>query len=197
MMGGPMMDRHWANSPMARLFGSYERTEFEALRSELGGKTLGELSGADISAWMDRFSVARQKDRWLAGSAAASMMLPGKGQFMNGDSLGGSLFLAAHLATVAGSAVLWYFVLPAELRFDQLNYYTASWATIKSRWEGESLEGYLPSIGVMVGGAAVDMIWRAWSSRSAVGEAKAGIDGGRVSFQPMDAAMGLGLRMRY
>jgi hypothetical protein len=196
MMGGPTSPA-WASSPYAKILGSYERQELAALRSELGGKTLGELGGSELLGWSDRLSIARQRDGWLLSSMAASMMLPGKGQFMNGDRAGGSLFVAAHIATVAGSLVAWYYLLPSNLRFDQLNYYSSSFATIKSAWESNSLQGYLPSIGVMAGGMALDMVWRVWSAHSALAAAKAGIDAGRVEFQPWAGPLGMGLRLRY
>ena len=193
MMGGPP----WARSSYAKLFGTYQKAEYEALRSELGDKTLGELRGSELLSWTDRFSIARQKDAWVVSSMGASMMFPGRGQFMNKDGLGGGLFMAAHIATFAATLTAWYFVLPADLRFDKLNYYTSSWSTIKAGWEGKSLEDYLPSIGVLAGGGLVDMVWRAWSGRSALTEARVAIDEGRVTFQPLDGALGLGLRMRY
>jgi hypothetical protein len=194
--GGPV-PLAWAGSPHAKLMGSYEKLELEALRSDLAGKSLGELGGGEVLGWVDRLSIARQKDRWLASSMVASMMLPGRGQFMNGDTAGGSLFAAAHLATVAGSLVAWYYVLPSNLRFDQLNYYSSSLATIKTAWESNSLQGYLPSIGVLAGGMALDMVWRVWSAHGALAEAKAGIDAGRVELQPWAGPLGMGMRLRF
>ena len=193
MMGGPL-GRQPAHF---KLMGEYGRAEGEAFRAEFADKTLGDLSGSEIVSWADRFSVARQKDAWIAASMHSSMMFPGKGQFMNGDGLGGGLFTAAHLATIAGTAVAWYMVLPADLKFDQLNYLADTCATIAARWRNKSLNDYLPSIGVMAGGMALDMVWRVWSAHSALSLAKAGIDEGKVKFEPFVGPAAMGMMLRY
>ncbi len=193
MMGGPL-GRQPAHF---KLMGEYGKSEREAFRAEFADKTLGDLSGSELVSWADRLSVARQKDAWLASSMRSSMMFPGKGQFMNGDGLGGGLFTAAHLATIAGTLVGWYMVLPSDLKFDQLNYLTDSFSTIKTRWENRSFMDYLPSMGVMAGGMAVDMIWRIWSAHSALSLAKAGIDEGKVKFEPFVGPAAMGMMLRY
>ena len=193
MMGGPL-GRQPAHF---KLLGEYGKAEREAFRAEFADKTIGDLNGSELVSWADRLSVARQKDAWLASSMRSSMMLPGKGQFMNGDSIGGGLFTAAHLATIAGTLVGWYMVLPADLKFDQLNYFTDSFCTIKTRWENRSFMDYLPSMGVMAGGMAVDMIWRIWSAQSALSLAKAGIDEGKVKFEPFVGPAAMGMMLRY
>jgi hypothetical protein len=177
--------------------GGYERKEMEALRAELGEKTLGEIGGAELESWAGRLGEAAAKDRWILASARASMMFPGAGQFMNGDGLGGGLLAAAHLATLAGTAAAWYFLLPSELNFEGLDYYRSDFAAIKSRWEGASLEELLPSFGAAAGGMALDMVWRMWSARSAFSQARAAVEAGRVELKPFGMPGGMGLMLRY
>jgi hypothetical protein len=194
----PMMGGHFGDKPAHfKLLGAYQRSELEALRSELGTKTLGELSGAELLSWSDRMSVAGRKDAWVGSSARASFMFPGLGQFMNKDSVNGGLFAAAHLATLGGTLVAAYWLLPADLKFAQLNYYSSSFASIKSSWESKSVEDFLPAAGAMIGGMVVDLAWRVWSGHSAMFRAKSRIDDGKLSFEPAGLPGGLGLMLRY
>jgi hypothetical protein len=193
MMGGPLGEK----SAHFKLLGAYQEAELAALKSELGNRTLGELTGAELLAWSDRMSIAERKDAWVASSARASFMFPGMGQLKNKDGVNGSLFAAAHIVTLGGSLAAAYWLLPADLKFDQLNYYSSSYTVIKNRWEGKSFEDYLPAMGAIAGGMVVDMVWRVWSGHSALLTAKSRIDDGIMTFEPTGLPGGLGFMLRY
>jgi len=201
MMGGsfgPMMGGASGARPAHfKLLGNYGEVERAALREELGPRKLGELGGAELFSWADRLSVAAQKDAWLAASLTASLASPGKGQLMNGDRAGGGLFAAAHVGVNVGTLLAWYFLLPADLRFDGLDYLGTPLADIGARWNGKSLRDYLPSIGAMAGGMLLDGALRLWSGHAALLAASERVDSGAKSFQPLAGPGYLGMMFRY
>ncbi len=194
----PMMGARQGPGPSRHTFlNQYESAEIDALKAEFAGKSLGELTGTEVEAWAERLAIAARKDAWIRSSMGASMRFPGRGQLKNGDGLDGGLFAAAHVATIAGTAAAWYLLLPSRLKFDQLNYYTSPFSTIKASWEGISLQDYLPSMAAMAGGMALDMVWRVWSAKNALDEARAGIESGKVELKPLLGPGMMGFRMRY
>jgi hypothetical protein len=177
--------------------GPYLSAEAQAIEAELGDKGFGELSLNELLPYGKRLALAASKDSYVEKSAMLSMRLPGLGQFKNGDAGGGALFLGAHLAVVAGSLLGEYFLLPSDLRFDRLNYFTSSISGIKSAWGSHSLEDYLPAIGVAAAGMVLDGGIRIWSARSAYADAKASVDAGSAKLRPMVGPGFLGMGMRY
>jgi hypothetical protein len=177
--------------------GSYFSTEAQSIEAELGDKALGELTLNELLPYGTRLRAAAQKDAYVQGSTMMSMRLPGLGQFKNGDTAGGALFLVAHLATVAGSLVGEYFLLPADLRFDKLDYLNSSFGDIKTAWEGHSFMDYLPAMGVAAAGMLLDGGIRMWSAGSARAEAKASVDAGTAKLRPLAGPGFLGMGMRY
>ncbi len=85
----------------------------------------------------------------------ASAILPGLGQYMNNDPLGGTLFLISDIVVTAGTLIGAYYLLPDELRFESLDYFGDSRATIKERWENQSSNDLMPTMGVMAAGFVV------------------------------------------
>ena len=127
-------------------------------------------------------------------------MHPGMGQYMNHDTLGGTLFLIGDLAVFAGTLVGAYFLLPADLQFDRLNYLTTPFSTIKDRWLARNLEEALPVLGVLAGGALVKFGLGALSSSHAGSLAKKNVSEGKISFEPQlfwDGHPGMGMRIKF
>jgi hypothetical protein len=118
--------------------------------------------------------------------------MPGVGQFMAGDPVSGSLFVAGDLALFAGTVLGAYFLLPSNVQFGTgngtagagLDYLNTPLVGIKNAWEANSLLAYLPSIGVVAGGMILKHLLGWWSSKSAAGLARQNIADGKVTFEP-------------
>jgi hypothetical protein len=132
---------------------------------------------------------------YVQRSRMASFMIPGMGQFINRDTLGGSLFLASEIALSAATMAGAYFLLPANVRFDQLNYFAVPKQDIKLEWQKNTLQEYLPSMAVMAGGMLAQGALRLFSSANAGSLARTRIAEGKVTFTPSFDFMGRGLRM--
>jgi hypothetical protein len=163
---------------------------------------LGSLSYGELRELAGRLSVAHQKDRFVARSKAMSFMMPGSGQFLNKDKGTGAAFLAADLAVVAGTLVGAYFLLPDNLRFQQLDYFNTPFNSIRDAWEGHTFTDYLPSMALLAGGGLAKAILGQISSTHAGKLARRNIDAGTISFAPdllvlPDGGMMMGLGWRY
>jgi hypothetical protein len=175
--------------------------ELDAALQEMSAAQLGTLTMADLEKLMGRLSVAEQKVRYVQRARRASFMIPGAGQFMTGDTLGGSLFLAGDIVVVAGSIVGAYFLLPANVQFNNLDYLNAPVVNLASAWQSNSILSYLPSFGVLVGGAIVRGVLGHFSAVSAGREARQNIADGKVTFTPnfdlTQHGFGMGMMMRF
>jgi hypothetical protein len=180
------------------LFGeaNYFKNEVKAVESEFGARKIGESTLNELKPFLNRLSVAGKKDLHVERSAAASFRLPGLGQFQNGNVGGGLAFLGLNLLTIGGGLVWAYSLLPAELRFDKLDYWSASSSDVRSAWNSKAFKDFLPSIGAIAAGALANLGVRFFSARSAAGDAKARIDSGNISFEPEVGAFFLGIDMR-
>ena len=122
------------------------------------------------------------------------MLIPGLGQFKNGDPLAGTLFLLGDLAVTAGTAVGLYFLLPPELRSDQLDYFSTPYADIHAAWEtaaaNATMAQTLPFWGVATGGMILKHIVSHVSARHAARLAVSNIERGGVTFEPRAGFIG-------
>jgi hypothetical protein len=180
------------------------RAEIEAIVAANGSRSLGELTIDQIRDALGQVSVARQKAAFIERSKAMSFMLPGMGQFVNRDPLAGSLFLSADVLVVAGTLVGAYFLLPKELQFGQLNYFTDSYTAIEQAWKNQSFVDMLPTLGVLAAGWLVDGGLRLFSSKHAGNLARRNVENGTITFEPKlfvmpfgPGAMGFGMNMEY
>jgi hypothetical protein len=175
--------------------------ELNAALQEMASAQLGTLTAADLVKLEERLSVAQQKLQYVQRARRTSFMIPGAGQFMTGDALGGSLFLAGDIAVVAGSLIGAYFLLPTSVQFDNLDYLNAPLSTIETTWKGNSVLSYLPSFGVLLGGAILKGVLGHISAVSAAREARQNIADGKVTFTPSfdfdRHGFGMGMRMRF
>jgi hypothetical protein len=178
----------------------------KAIQSDLGSQTLGDLKIADLVPIAERLDVARQKDGFVMASTTASLIWPGAGQFMAGDWADGSLQTLAHVGISAGALYWAHSLLPSDLHWGNLDYMGSTSDTINARWKAHSFGDYLPSLGALAAGGAVDFVLRVWSARDAGSIAKARIDAGAITFEPRFEGGfgvrgwgmgGIGMGMRY
>jgi hypothetical protein len=180
------------------------RQQLEAALADDQGKELGDLTVAEAQELLGEISIAYQKAAYVSKSRAMSMMLPGLGQFMNDDPGMGALFLSLDIVTGVGMLLGAYFLLPDELQFDQLNYFSDPFIDIENAWKAQSFTDLLPSLGVLAGGAIVQGILRGVSSKHAANLAEQNIAAGNVTFEPKvymlplgAGAMGFGMGLQY
>lgn len=180
---------------------SYLEQELEAAAAELSSAQVGSMTMEDIEKITAHIAIAVQKERYVQKVRAASFTLPGVGQFIAGDNLGGWLFVAWDVTVLAGTLLSAYFVLPANVQFGSLDYLNSPLSTIRSAWASNSLVSYLPLAGVLAGGMILETVLRYVSADNAATTARKNIAEGKITFQPtldlMDGVLGLGMRMRY
>ncbi len=175
---------------------SFVNDEVSALVKDMGAGTIGALTVKDAAALAGRISIAVQKERYVRKSAFASMLMPGLGEFINHDALGGSLFLGTDIIVCAGTVLGAYFLLPANVQFSRLDYFYTPMGTVKTEWEKNGFLSYLPSIGVVTGGAIVMAILRHLSASHAAELAAKNIADGKVTFQPDFTILNDGMMMK-
>lgn len=195
----PAWQKHMGEEPVSEfsLSGPYAKAELGAIRTELGDREFGELTLARLEPYWTRMNLALSKDQYLERVSKMSMILPGTGQFENGDTSKGVGFLSLHIAVVTGTLAGFYFLLPADLRFDRLDYFKTSFKDINDTWEAHSLNDYLPSIGMMLAGTLVDLGVRFWASGDAYAGARAAVDSGRAELKPVVGPGFLGVGVSY
>ena len=202
--GSPRGPYGRAHHPMMWKEEEFLQRQLEAVLAGRGSTVLGELTVAEAQELLGEISIAYQKAAYVSKSRAMSFILPGLGQFMNNEPGMGTLFLSLDLLTGVGTLLGAYFLLPGELRFDQLNYFTDSYATIENAWKSQSFVDLLPTLGVLAGGGMVQVVLRGVSGNHAAKLAERNIAEGKVTFEPKlymlpvgPGAMGFGMGMQY
>jgi pyruvate/2-oxoglutarate dehydrogenase complex dihydrolipoamide acyltransferase (E2) component len=180
---------------------SFLEQELEAASSEMSSGQVGAMTFEDLENLARHFAIAVQKEKYVERARNASFMLPGLGQFMVGDSLGGWLFVAWDVTVLAGTIVSAYFVLPANVQFGSLDYFGSSLSSIRAAWASNTIVSYLPFAAVLAGGIILETVLRYVAADNAARTARKNIDEGKVTFQPtldaLDGGLGLGLKMTY
>ncbi|MGD0726354.1 MAG: hypothetical protein ABSB63_12420 [Spirochaetia bacterium] len=175
--------------------------ELSAALQDMSGTPLGTLTVGDLQKLAGRVSIVVQKIQYVQKVRRASFLLPGAGQFMTGDALGGSLFLAGDLALITGTLIGAYFLLPANVQFRDLDYFHVPLGSIRTAWESNSLTDYLPSIGLLAGGMVLKAVLGHFSAVNAEQEARTSIAEGKVTFTPnldvFGRGFGMGVRMGF
>ncbi|MFW6288571.1 MAG: hypothetical protein ACOC2Q_02190 [Spirochaetota bacterium] len=199
-----------AAQPMRRgtIGGDRYRGEAEEILDDYSGRVPAELTFGEIEELAGELSIPAQKAVYVAKSTVASLIIPGMGQFMNGDAVAGSLFLAGDLLIAAGTFVGVYYLMPEALRFDQLDYLDTPKSQVKSTWETElgnlTLRDALPIAGVVTGGVILDHLLSRASAKHAGALARERIASGAVEFEPRPEIIimaggrfGLGMSMSH
>jgi pyruvate/2-oxoglutarate dehydrogenase complex dihydrolipoamide acyltransferase (E2) component len=191
--GGPPAPIAPARAP------SFLEQELEAASSEVSSGQVGNLTIEDVEKIAAHLAVAMQKERYVQRVQQASFALPGVGQFMAGDTLGGWLFTAWDVTVLAGTVVSAYFVLPANVQFGSLDYLNSPLSTIRTAWASNSIVSYLPFLGVVAGGMILGTVLKYVSADNAGKTARKNIEEGKVTFQPTleDGGLGFGMQMNF
>ncbi len=183
---------------------AFLRAEVDQALAAERDRQLGALTIGELQELLGRLSVAQQKTAFIARSRAMSMMMPGLGQLANKDMVGGVLFMTADLAVLAGTVLGAYFLLPADLRFDRLDYFYGHFNDIRDQWESHSFMDYLPAAAVLVGGGLLKAVLGGISAGHAEKLARRNIAEGKITFEPRltlpphgPMGMGWGMSWRY
>lgn len=170
--------------------------EVEAILLDEADTVISGMTFGEVHDLLGRLSVPMQEAAFIDASRAASYMMPGKGQFMNDDTLSGILFLTADIVVTAGTIIGSYFLLPAELQFNNLDYFNTPHSEIKTAWENAAESATfmdaLPTIGVVAGGAILHRLIAGFSAKHAGNLAQERIDTGLVTFEPITTFAGVG-----
>jgi TM2 domain-containing membrane protein YozV len=199
VMAGALIGAAWGQTPAPLT----PEQELDKALTDAASTPLGNVTVGDVQALMMRVSLAAQKVAYVQRAGIASLMVPGAGQFMTGNPGSGALFATGGLAVFAGTLIGAYYLLPPSVQFDKLDYLGAPISTLKSAWKANSIEAYLPSIGVMAGGMIVRLVLGTFAARDAVQDARKNVAAGKVTFRPSLGmwsgmmGMGMGLRMSY
>jgi len=177
--------------------GPYVKSEILQIQGELGERKLGEFDVGDLVILRDRLSVAGQKDRYVDRIGSESFLLPGLGQFEVGDTASGVAFLTLDVAAITGTLLAVYYCLPADLRFDRINYFGDSGTSIQDAWNSHSFSDYLPAAGALLGGLIIDQTIRHWAAAHAKREAAQAVDQGKVKFTPIIGVGFMGFGVHY
>ena len=161
----------------------------------LDGKSVPDVTVNDLLAVAEQVSVQRQEHAYVMHAAGASMMVPGGGQFVVGETGRGIAHLTAGLAIAGGAATGAWFLLP-----DELTSILGDSSEVKTYFEDWQPD-LLPAAGVIAGGTLLYTINTIWSARAAARSASDQIASGDVVFEPnlaiVGAGFGLGGRIRY
>ena len=182
--------------------------ELQMVFKDYANIPLAEFAVGDLFDIAGQLSIPLQEQAYIRKAAFASMIVPGFGQFVTEDAVAGSLYLTADLLIGAGAMAAMYFLLPPELQFDQLDYFNATSAEIKTAWQtaidGLTFTDALPSIGVAMGSMLLQHGLRFFSARQAADQAYSNIEDGTVTFAPRPmivldrmGRMGFGMGLRY
>jgi hypothetical protein len=177
--------------------------ELGAALQEMDTTQIGTLTVGDLAKLAGQLSIAEQRLRYVQRARHASLIMPGVGQFMTGNPVGGSLYVVGDVAVFAGTVLGAYFLLPPQVQFTSVNYLTDPLQTICNAWQGRSVLDYLPSVGVVAGGMIVQHILSHFASVDAARAARKNIADGKVTFTPnfnfgmMGPGFGMGMMMRY
>ncbi|MCX7038964.1 MAG: hypothetical protein NT005_07520 [Spirochaetes bacterium] len=167
--------------------------EVAAALEEYSPREVGALTVGDLEAIAAKVSLASRKASFVPRSAMMSMVMPGMGQFVNGDRAAGVLFAAGNVAIMAGTIVATWLLLPVNVQPQSL--FVVPVGDIKGLVESHTLLEYLPSIGAMAGGMLLDDVLRLVSAGHAAGLARKNIAEGKITFEPEAGFMGHGFMM--
>lgn len=161
---------------------------------QFDGVRVSDVTVNDLLAVAEDVSVTRQEERYVAGAAFASLMVPGAGQFVTGRTGQGVVHLVADVAIAGGALYGAWALLPEELQsaLDE----PSTWETyVDTNGFGDLKR----SAGVLAAGFALDSINALISASSAARTAMDQVASGEVRFEPDLAIIGrdLGLMMRF
>ena len=152
---------------------------------DAGDLPLADLTVSDLLRVIDLASVVHQQQRHVGKSAGLSLIVPGLGQYVNGETGRAFGFFAANLAIKGTAAAFGYILMPASVRFANLNYLQTPIADIETRWKNLTAAEFLPSAAVAASGFILSAIVRHIASRDARDLAMQALEDDTVVFEPM------------
>ncbi len=165
----------------------------------IGEKTMSELTIEERLLIDAEISIDRQENMYVRHAAVASFLIPGAGQFMTGDTLGGVAHLAGEAAIIGGVITGLYFLLPEDLKDGNLTKEERH-DLYESYMTPNNIDEILPAMGVMAGGVLLSVFNSVMASHGAAENALENIESGVVTFKPyvnIGRTLGLGLRMNW
>lgn len=156
--------------------------EVSAALADYSARDVGDLTVGELEEIAARVAVAQRRASFVPKSAMMSMMMPGMGQFVNGDKAAGALFAAGHVAVAAGTIAAVWLLLPLDVQPQSL--FVEDLSQFKPALEGHSPLEYLPAAAAAAGGMLLDGILRSASAHHAARLAAKNLAEGRVSFEP-------------
>ena len=163
-------------------------------------KKIADLTVGDLEAIAAAQSVERQKRHYVGTAEIGSFLIPGVGQFMTGDKVGGSLHLAGQVALAAGTMYGAWALLPSDFRDSGLSRSERRDLVKEYKDDGER-NRLFASAAVMTGGFALSVIHGIWAATDAKNQAIENINEGKVTFEPSlyvgANGMGPSIKMRW
>ncbi len=158
--------------------------ELIEILEDAGDLPLSDLTVSDLLRVVDLASVVHQQQMHVRKSAGLSMIVPGLGQYVNGETGRAFSFFAANLAIKGTAAAFGYFLMPASVKFANLNYLQTPIVDIETRWKNLTAAEFLPSAAVTASGFILSAIVRHIASRDARDLAMRAVEDGTVVFEP-------------
>ena len=127
----------------------------ELLMDDLSARPLGQWSGAEqVTVWKLREAI-QEEVSYVTRSALLSAVMPGFGQFLNGDIRSGMSDFLSDMLLASATIVLATAVLPPAVRPDNLSYLGTTFLQIENKWEQVTPAELIPSLAtLLIGGAA-------------------------------------------
>lgn len=187
------MKRFWGMAVLGTVLaaGAWAADGVPALPSD--STKVNDLTVGDLKALAGARSIEWQKAVYVRRAQVASFVVPGLGQYLVGDPLGGTLNLVGQLALVGGTFYASWALLPDDARNasggDRRNAINHAWSSEPGRMAA--------STGVLVGGLTLAVLQRFWAADNAGDTAKANIAAGKVTFEPLMGPGFFGLRAGF
>lgn len=156
---------------------------------------VSDLTVGDLKALADIRSIDRQEARYVHGSAVASFLIPGLGQFKTGDVWAGTWNLVGHTALIGATVYGVWTLLPDDVKAGGLSH-DARRDLMRGYWTND-FGKIAPAVGVAAGGVALSLAFRFWSASDAGTRAEENLKSGAVAFEPalFDGHLGFRARM--
>jgi hypothetical protein len=147
-------------------------------------RVIGSLT---LEEWVDTMAlwqVYEKQQNFIRQAGIASYIIPGLGQFIAKDTLGGVLILFGNTAITIGTLIGANALLPPSVRIGNLDYFGSSFQTIQNAWADLTFISLLPSIGITAAGTLATILLRSFAADDARIKATQAIAQGKIRFEP-------------
>jgi hypothetical protein len=149
-----------------------------------GNPVIADLQVDDLIEILNLVSLAEQESAHVHASQARSLVVPGWGQYINGDRGPALLYFAADVTIQAAAITLACLVLPPSVQWRNLNYLQTPFETIKDRWSALTASELIPSLSISAAGSILSLALRYFAAEDAGQRAVSAIDDERIVFEP-------------